>query len=216
MKWFRRILITFLIIGVVGLLSLFIINWQVKSYSANKIFHNIKEVPKHESSRIGIVYGAAVYRNGKLSHALYDRVFTAVNLYKAGKVQKLLMSGDNSRKTYDEPTAMKEAAIKMGVLEKDIVLDFAGRRTYDTCYRAKEIFEIKRAILITQEFHLPRATYLCENMGIDTIGVAADRRDYLDERSWAVREFLAVVSAWLEMNFVPFKPIGGEKEPIRQ
>ncbi len=126
------------------------------------------------------------------------------------------MSGDNSRKGYDEPTAMKNEAVNLGVPENDIVMDFAGRRTYDTCYRAKEIFEVKKALHVTQEFHLPRAIYLCEKIGVESIGIKANRRVYKDEKAWAKREFLAVLSAWFEINFILFEPIGGEKEPIDQ
>ena len=124
------------------------------------------------------------------------------------------MSGDNPTADYDEPTAMKKYALEQGVSEADIILDFAGRRTYDTCHRAKEIFGVKKAVLVSQEFHLPRSIYLCRNMGIDAVGVKANRRKYLGEDYWAFREFFSVFSAWFEMNFVPFEPIGGEKEPI--
>ncbi|MDQ3181593.1 MAG: YdcF family protein [Acidobacteriota bacterium] len=126
------------------------------------------------------------------------------------------MSGDNPTHEYDEPTAMGNTAMKLGVPESDIVLDFAGRRTYDTCYRAKEIFEVKKAILVTQEFHQVRSLYLCNNLGIDSIGITADRRQYLGRRRWAVREFFSIFSAWFETNFLPFAPIGGKKEPIVQ
>ena len=130
------------------------------------------------------------------------------------KVEKLLMSGDNRFVDYNEPEAMRQYALTLGVPNSDIVLDYAGRRTYDTCYRAKEIFGVKKAIIISQEFHLPRSIYLCQNMEVDSIGIAANRRRYLGERYWAFREFFSVFSAWFEMNFIPFEPIKGNKEPI--
>jgi SanA protein len=216
MKYFWILFISLIILGLIGVLCAYLINWQVKSYSIDKISLTIGDVPIEEPNRVAIVYGAAVYKNGKLSDALYDRVFTAVELYKAKKVKKLLMSGDNSRKGYDEPTAMKNEAVNLGVPENDIVMDFAGRRTYDTCHRAKEIFEVKKAIHVTQEFHLPRAIYLCENMGVESIGIKANRRKYLDENAWAKREFLAVLSAWFDINIISPTPISGEKEPIEQ
>jgi SanA protein len=145
---------------------------------------------------------------------LYDRVLTAVELYRAGRVKKILMSGDNPTPDYDEPTAMMKTAVELGVPESDIVLDFAGRRTYDTCYRAKEIFEVRRAILVTQAFHQPRALYLCTNVGVDSLGITADRRRYEGEKHWSFREFFSAASAWFEMNFLPFESIGGKKEPI--
>jgi len=124
------------------------------------------------------------------------------------------MSGDNPTQGYDEPTTMKNTAVKLGVPGSDIVMDFAGRRTYDTCYRAKEVFAVQKAILVTQEYHQPRALYLCSNMGIDVTGITSDRYRYKEENYWRFREFFSVISAWFEMNFVPFKPIGGEKTPI--
>jgi SanA protein len=126
------------------------------------------------------------------------------------------MSGDNRFENYNEPAAMKEAAIKRGVPEADIVEDFAGRRTYDTCYRAKEIFGVERAVLVTQQYHLNRALYLCQNMGIDSYGISADRRQYpkSDKNWWTFRENIAIVGAWFDMNIAVQTPILGKKEPI--
>ncbi len=214
MKYFWIILILLIITSLVVVLIAYIVNGQVTAYSRDKIYSSVEDVPNEEPHRVAIVYGAAVNKGGRLSDVLYDRVFTAVDLYKAGKVRKLLLSGDNSRKEYDEPTAMRREAIKLGVLENDIVMDFAGRRTYDTCYRAINIFEVKNVIHVTQEFHLPRAIYLCENMGVESIGIIADRRKYLDEDAWATREFLAVLAAWFDINIISPTPLGGEKEPI--
>ncbi len=216
MKYFWIILIALVSFGAVFFLCAYLINQHVKSYSISKIKQKIEDVPDEKPQRVAIVYGAAVYKNGRLSDALYDRVKTGVELYKAGKVKKLLMSGDNSRKGYDEPTAMKNKAIELGVPVEDIIVDFAGRRTYDTCYRAVNIFNVKKAIHVTQEFHLPRAIYLCEKMGVDSIGLKADRRRYLDEDAWAKREFLAVLRAWFNLNVYVKAPVGGEKEPIEQ
>jgi SanA protein len=214
MKKLLRILLWLIVLACLGLFAIFLINLQVSSYSKDKIYKTASDVPAE--NRIAIVLGAKVWDDGSLSHALIDRVTTAVELYQAGKVKKLLMSGDNPTQDYDEPTAMKKYAIELGVPENDIILDFAGRRTYDTCYRAKEIFEVKKAIIVTQEFHLPRSIYLCQNMEVDSIGIVANRRTYLAEDYWAFREFFSVASAWFEMNFIPFEPIKGSKEPIDQ
>ncbi|MCU0237912.1 MAG: YdcF family protein [Pyrinomonadaceae bacterium] len=212
MKLFWRILLTLIIVPSIGIFIVYLINLQVASYSKEKIYKNIADVSNDKP--VGIVLGAKVWDDGSLSHVLIDRVTTGVELYKAGKVKKLLMSGDNPSAEYDEPTAMKGEAIKQGVPEKDIVLDFAGRRTYDTCYRAKEIFDVQKAVIVSQEFHLPRSIYLCENIGVESVGVVANRRKYLGEDYWGFREFFSVFSAWFEMNFIPFEPIKGNKEPI--
>ena len=216
MKWLWRILLTLFIVGLIGLLAVYLINRHVHSVFDEKMETSITEIPIEEPPRIAVVFGARVCDDGSPSHALYDRVITAVELYRSRRVRKILMSGDNPTHEYDEPTAMRNSAMQLGVPESDIVLDFAGRRTYDTCYRAKEIFEVKKAILVTQEFHQARSLYLCNNLGVDSIGITADRRKYLGSRRWAVREFFSIFSAWFEMNFLPFAPIGGKKEPIRQ
>jgi vancomycin permeability regulator SanA len=215
MKWFLRILLGLLAFSLVAFLAVYIINLQVQSYADGKLQTSITEIPSEEPPRVAIVFGAGVRSDGSPKDALYDRIVTAVELYRSGRVRKLLMSGDNPTHQYDEPTAMKQTAMELGVPEADIVPDFAGRRTYDTCYRAKEIFEVQKAILVTQEFHQARALYLCQNLGIDSIGITANRRTYLGENYWAFREFFSRSSAWLEMNFLPFEPIKGEKEPIQ-
>ena len=215
MKWFLRILLGLLAFSLVALLSVYIINLQVQSYADGRLQTSITEIPSEEPPRVAIVFGARVWNDGSPSHALYDRVVTAVELYRSGRVRKLLMSGDNPTHQYDEPTAMKQTAMELGVPEADIVLDFAGRRTYDTCYRAKEIFEVNKAILVTQEFHQARALYLCRNLGVDSLGITANRRKYEGENYWAFREFFSRPSAWFEMNFLPFEPVKGEKEPIQ-
>ena len=211
-----RIFLWLSALGLIALIFIFTVGKYVQKNQSAKLQTSMTEIPVEEPPRIAIVFGARVWEDGTPSNVLYDRVLTAVELYRAGRVKKLLMSGDNPTHEYDEPTAMKRTAMELGVPESDIVLDFAGRRTYDTCYRAKEIFEVKKAILVTQEFHQARSLYLCNNLGVDSIGITANRRKYLGERRWAVREFFSVFGAWFEMNFMSFDPIGGEKEPIQQ
>ena len=164
-----------------------------------------------EHRPVAIVFGAGVYPDGRLSPMLADRVLTAVDLYQAGKVDKLLMTGDNSIATYNEPWHMAEYAIARGVPETDIAFDYAGRRTYASCWRAKHIFGLDQVVLVTQRFHLPRALYLCESLGLDARGVAADRRDYgLASTRYALREMLARVKAWLDIHLLHPDVIGGD------
>lgn len=168
------------------------------------------------SQRVAIVFGARIYASGRLSAMLRDRVDTAIDLYKAGKVEKLLMSGDNRFADYDEPGAMMAYAIAQGVPADDIQPDYGGRRTYDTCYRAKAIFQVDSAIVVTQRFHLPRALFLCDQLGIDVVGVAADRRTY-DPRSIAyseTREIPALVAALIDVIRRAPPPVLGEPIPI--
>ena len=147
---------------------------------------------------------------------LHDRIATAVDLYQRGLVKKLLLTGDNRVVNYNEPEAMRRVAVKLGVPIEDLVLDYAGRRTYDSCYRAREIFGVQRAILVSQAFHLDRALYLCDSFGIDSIGVAADRRTYSSSTQtwWSVREAAATVIAWIDVNVTRPTPVLGDKLPI--
>ncbi len=168
------------------------------------------------SRPVVIVFGAGLWRDGSPSPVLRDRISTAAELYFAGKVQKLLMSGDNRFINYNEPGAMRQYALSLGVPEADIVLDYAGRRTYDTCYRARAIFGVKEAILVTQSFHLPRALYTCNRLGIAAVGVAADRRAYAWRSLlyWHSREVAATLVALWEVHFTHPLPVLGEPEPI--
>lgn len=166
--------------------------------------------------RVGIVLGALVYRSGEPSPILRDRIEGGVQLYEAGKVQKLLMSGGNQSVDYNEVQAMKNYAIEAGVPEADIVLDYGGRSTYDSCYRAKHIFQLERAVLITQNYHLPRAVYLCRQMGIEANGYGMSDFDrYPDLRlRYTIREVLAQVKAWYDVEIRRPEPaILGEVEP---
>ena len=167
-------------------------------------------------SRVAIVFGAGLWRDGSPTPVLRDRVATAAQLYFSGRVEKLLLSGDNSETHYNEPGAMREYALTLGIPDEAIVLDYAGRRTYDTCFRARAIFGIEEAILVTQQFHLPRALYVCNRHGIHAAGVPADRRQY-NRRSlfwWNLREAPATLVALWEVHFTRPQPILGKKEPI--
>jgi SanA protein len=128
----------------------------------------------------------------------------------------LLMSGDNRFVNYNEPAAMRNYALELGVPDEDIVLDYAGRRTYDTCYRASKIFGLDRVILVTQGFHLPRAIYTCNFLGLEANGVQADQREYR-RRSliyWEMRETIATLVALWEVHVSHPLPVLGNPEPI--
>ncbi len=131
---------------------------------------------------VALVFGAGIYPNGQLTPVLADRVRTAADLYQQGKVSKLLMSGDNRFEDYNEPAAMGAYARSLGVPASALAYDYAGRRTYDSCYRLKNIFGQDRAVLVTQTFHLPRALYLCQQFDVDAVGVSADLRPYRGNR----------------------------------
>jgi SanA protein len=168
------------------------------------------------ADRAAIVFGAGLRRDGTPSPVLRDRIATAARLYFEGKVEKLLMSGDNRFEDYNEPGAMKAYALQLGIPAKDIVLDYAGRRTYDTCYRARDIFRLNSAILVTQAFHLPRALYICNQLGLPAVGVPADQREYRQASRvyWSIRETLAMMAALWEVHVTRPVPVLGDPEPI--
>lgn len=205
---FKFFLILSILVPIAGLLPRIIAGWQTKSQILTA-----EQVP---AARVAIVFGAGLWRDGSPTPVLRDRVAQAADLFFAGKVEKLLMSGDNSHLNYNEPHAMRDYAISLGVPEQAIVLDYAGRRTYDTCYRARDIFGVKKAILVTQSFHLPRALYICNNLGIQANGVASDLRSY-HQRSltyWNMREVPATLVAFWEIHVTRPQPILGNPQPI--
>ena len=163
-----------------------------------------------EARPTAIVFGAGVYPSGRLSVVLTDRMLTAIELHDAGRVQKLLLTGDNSLDHYNEPARMGDFARSQGLPESALAYDYAGLRTYDSCYRARHIFGQERVVLVTQAFHLPRALYLCRQLGIDAVGIAADRRGYRAAPWFAFREAFARITAWFEIHIRAPRPILGE------
>jgi vancomycin permeability regulator SanA len=209
MKFLWRLALTLSLLGLFGLLLprlILLLYAAPRTYTANVA----------PSRPVAIVFGAGLWRDGTPTPVLQDRVRTAANLYFAGKVQKLLMSGDNRVVEYNEPEAMRQFAIKLGVPDADIVLDYAGRRTYDTCYRARDIFQVRSVILVTQDFHLPRAIYLCNMLGVDAVGVPADIQYYrkISRLIWNVRETLATIGAITDVMYSRPVPVLGDPEPI--
>jgi SanA protein len=200
------------LVGLLGLAGFAIPRMITSMYSINKI-HQKEDAP---IERVAIVFGAGLRRDGTPTPILRDRVETAAELYFAGRVEKILMSGDNRFVDYNEPESMRQYALSLGVPEEAIVLDYAGRRTYDTCYRAKAIFGVESTLLVTQRFHLPRALFLCNALGVKASGVEANNRNY--RRSslviWNFREQLATVGAFLDVYVNNPLPVLGNPEPI--
>lgn len=205
-KLLWRILVVLISVAFFPLLWKSWVGWY---YSG--VIYGVSETPPR---RVAIVFGAAIYNEERLSSVLRDRMETAIGLYEAGIVQKLLVSGDNRFETYDEPTAMMTYAIRRGVPEQDIQPDFAGRRTYDTCYRARHIFQVQSAVLVTQDFHLPRALFICNNLGLDAVGTSADLRPYRGTRWYFIRETGATLMALWDVIIGRPAPVLGEAIPI--
>jgi SanA protein len=208
----RKLLLA--VLGVLALGSLIVAAPRV--YTLLRYQPRITSVDDAPKQRVAIVFGAGLRRDGQVSTVLFDRVATAADLYHAGKVEKLLLSGDNRFDYYNEPGAMHRAAVGLGVPESALVADFAGRSTYDTCYRAGAIYGLNSAVLVTQAFHLPRALFTCEALGVEASGVSADRRGYRNrvQAYWNVRELFATAAAWWDLNVSRPTPVLGEPLPI--
>ena len=168
---------------------------------------SVADIPFH---KVALVFGAGILPNGMPTPYLQHRVETAVTLYKAHRVDVLLMSGDNSVKYHNEPLVMKDYAIKLGVPAKAVVVDDAGFNTYDSCYRAHAIFGLNDATLVSQAYHIPRAMVTCQNLGIANTGVVAihPTRDY--SVMYNVRELLSTDKMVIQLVFHPKPTILGK------
>jgi SanA protein len=211
----RRRFVLIVGLGLALLVGLAVAPRVVTALWAQGHIYSAEDVP---ARRVTIIFGARVMPGGRPSHMLADRVATGAALYHAGKTDVLLLTGDNSVVTYNEPEAMRQYALRLGVPEDAIVLDYAGFRTYDSCYRARDIFQVDEAILVTQAFHLPRALLLCNDLGINVVGVAADyqRPEGYSTRSMLfsqAREFPAVTVAVYDLLRRP-EPVLGDPLPI--
>ncbi len=202
-RWLRRTIVGALAAGAVGLALLVAANvWVLVSGTPR--FDAVGQVP-HEP--VAIVFGAGLDGNGsRPSLALQDRLDATLALYRAGKVPHILVTGDNSRHDYDEPGVMRAYLIGHGVPASAITRDYAGFDTYDSCARARHIFGVRQAVLVTQDYHLPRALFTCQNLGIDAVGLAVpDWQHHPDQAgfhyplhmqiSFTVREWLARAKA---------------------
>ncbi len=162
-----------------------------------------------------LVLGAGVRDDGSPSLMLSDRLETGITLYQAGVSDRLLMSGDHGRIGYDEVNTMKNFAIEEGVPEEAVFMDHAGFSTYESMYRAKEIFQVKKAVIVTQKYHLYRALYLANELGIEAWGVPADLRSYRGQAYFSLREVAARVKDFLILMYRPEPTyLGGETIPI--
>lgn len=206
--WTRRHLLHLLSLGLLIVLLPRLITGV---YIADRFY---KE-PEAPARRVAIIFGAGLRRDGTPTAMLRDRVLTGAELYFSGKAEKLLMSGDNRFAEYNEPESMRQFALSLGIPDSAIVLDYAGRRTYDTCYRAKAIFGVENALLVTQGFHLPRAVFLCNMLGMDTLGVEAIHCYWNGSPFvWDVREQFATVAAFLDLYVSSPLPVLGDPEPM--
>ncbi|HWR00199.1 MAG TPA: ElyC/SanA/YdcF family protein [Candidatus Methylomirabilis sp.] len=198
--WLRTaVIVGLVLIAVATIAALF----AVQFLYADRIRTSQHDVP-HQP--VAIVLGASVKQDGTPSAALEDRILSGVDLYKAGIVDSLLMTGDDGQFHINEIKTMVRVAREAGVPDKAIRTDGHGYRTYESCKRAHDVFGVTDAVVVTQRFHLGRALYLCNRLGIDTIGYAADRRSYDLVVSFWLRDLLSSLKAFIDVNLVSPKP----------
>lgn len=214
MKKIKKILIALLI--VVLLVGLFVlgVNIFVKSSVSDKIV--TVEKAKDMNADCIIVLGAGLRPDGKPTWMLEDRIKVGDELYKNHAAPKIIMSGDHGRESYDEVNAMKKYAKSEGVPSKDIFMDHAGFETYDTMYRARDVFGAKKVIIVTQKYHLYRAMYAAKKLGLDAYGVSATKRKY-DNKQWIrdIREWLARVKIFGKCITKPKPKFLGKKIDLK-
>ena len=204
-------MITILVFIIICIVTTIATIFRVQSYK--KYIYNIEDISKEDD--VIIVLGAGVRVDGTPSDILVDRLETSVDLYSRGMDKILLLSGDHEEDSYNEVRVMKDYVMKYNLDEKRVFMDHAGFSTYDTMYRAKKIFKANKAVIVTNEYHLPRAIYIARRLGIDAYGVASDRREYELMDKYKKRELLAQLKDFIYVNILKPKPkFLGEVIPV--
>lgn len=207
------LLVAVIACGIIGAGLVFGINAHVKNVGGRNVISKEQAVSLEGYDCI-MVLGCGVHNDGSPSAMLHDRLTCGVELYKSGAAPKLLMSGDHGKEDYDEVNVMKNYAVDCGVPSEDVFMDHAGFSTYESMYRAKEIFGVEKMIIVTQEYHLYRALYTAEKLGIEVKGVACDRYIYAGQTYREIREILARDKDFLYCLFKPSPTYLGEAIPV--
>lgn len=200
-------------LAILGIITLFSLNAMVKSTTKENII-SVEEAAALEDVDCILVLGCGVHDDGRPSDMLHDRLRRSVELYEAGAAKKLLMSGDHGRAGYDEVDAMKSFAVEAGIPSEDVFMDHAGFSTYESMVRAKEVFQARKIIIVTQEYHLYRAMYIGQQLGMEVYGVSSNYRNYRNQRDMNTREVLARVKDVFSCIFWPEPTYLGETIPV--
>ncbi len=212
-KSFKKIVAFLLCLCLIGGVALILINARVKSVVKESIL-TVDEAKELNDIDCIIVLGCQVKADGSLSHMLRDRLERGTELYKQEAAPKIIMSGDHGQVDYDEVNAMKQYAIENGVPSEDVFMDHAGFSTYETVYRARDIFEAEKVIIVTQEYHLYRALYIAKQLGVEAYGVSADLNRYAGQSMRDLREILARNKDFAKCIFKPEPTYLGEAIPV--
>lgn len=187
--WRRRLGWAALFMAAAGFALVTSLSAYVKNKTAEQIL-SAEEVSSLDADCI-LVLGCGIREDGTPSHMLEDRLLRGIELYEAGASKRMLMSGDHGSVDYDEVNLMKSFAVEHGVPSEAVFMDHAGFSTYESIVRAKEVFQVKKMIIVSQEYHLPRALYLADRMGLEAYGVASDLRSYRAQTYREIRELAA-------------------------
>lgn len=204
--------IILILLAVLDVAAVISINVYIKA-TAKKRIVSLEEAAGLDGVDCIIILGAGV-RGERPTHMLQDRLDYGIALYEMGASNRLLMSGDHGRKNYDEVNVMKDYAINKGVSSSHVFMDHAGFSTYESLYRARDIFEAKKVIIVTQKYHLYRALYVADKLGLDAYGVASDPREYAGQRVRDVREILARVKDFFYVIIKPEPTYLGDTIPV--
>lgn len=205
------IIIILVILVLLGLFTIFGINQYVKNMANTKILESFSDIKDMEAI---LVLGCEVKPDGSLSLMLKDRLDKAIQLYKAGVAPKVIVSGDHRTDHYDETNAMKNYMMKNNIPSEDIFMDHAGFATYDSMYRAKYIFKVEKCVVVTQEYHLYRAVYIGNALGMETYGTSAIKTKYNGQSARNFREFLARNKDFIKCIFKPHSTYLGDTIPV--
>ena len=204
----KKILILLCVLILIGITYVLSINFYVTSSTKKQINTKL-----NEKVDCILVLGAGIWGD-KPSPMLQDRLDTAIKLYKDGVSNKIIMSGDHGTKEYDEVNIMKQYAIDAGIPSNDIFMDHAGFSTYESIYRARDIFKVKNMVIVTQEYHLYRALFIANKLGIKSYGVNSDPREYAGQLYREAREILARNKDFMYTIFKPKPTYLGETIPV--
>jgi len=195
-KFFLTILIILLISAIFAGAGATFLMIQVRSEYQSKIFEDVDQLPNES---IIVVLGASVHRDRTPSDALEDRLEMAIRAWRAEKADKIILSGDDGTWAQEEVQSMLSYLVNKGVPRHLIVIDGNNARTFDSCYRLKNVLNENEVVLITQSFHLPRALYLCNEIGLDAWGLESDLRWYKDVLWFTVRDWMASLLAYWDI-----------------
>ena len=202
-----------ILIVILGLCLLFGIDFYVRSSTKDRII-SPEDISSVSDADCILVLGAGIRTDGSPSPMLQDRLNTGIALYQNNAAPKLLMSGDHGRKKYNEVQTMKDIALDQGVPSEDVFMDHAGFSTYDSLYRARDVFQARKVIIVSQNYHLYRALYIARSLGLDAWGISADTRRYRGQSQRDFREILARDKDFFVSVFKPLPKYLGDTIPI--